>query len=247
MGARISTPSLPDEDAEALSKNTNFTRDQIQHLYRRFTFLDKDNSGTLSPGEFLAIPEFSMNPLNYRTLAMFQLQQNLNEHRKIWRRIVDTEQNLEWDTNDDREHKKINASLDSNSTQSSGFDVNEKLQIQEFFHRIERNQFINLEVDFLSFLQTLSIFSPNASLEEKARFAFLAFNTNGDGAIKPAELSLTLQNMVGDSMPKDVLNNTVNHVIAECDTIDRDGKISFEEFRNIFLERNMASKMIITL
>ncbi len=223
MGARISVPSLPEEDIAELASLTRFSKEQIQRLYRRFTFLDKDRSGTLSPSEFLAIPEFSMNPLNHRTLAMFQLQQYLNEQHKLWSSSV----------------------AEKDDDQTSTFQ--EAFLIREFFHRLERNEFTNLEVDFLSFVQTLYIFSPHASIEEKMRFAFLTFNANGDGAIKPEELSNTLRAMVGDAMPTQDLGSIVDQTIKECDTMDHDGAISLSEFRRVFLARNMASKMGITI
>jgi serine/threonine-protein phosphatase 2B regulatory subunit len=73
MGASMSTLSI--DDIEDLTRETSFKTHEIQRLYRRFTMLDKDNSGTLSPAEFLAIPEFSMNPLSQRILSLFQLEQ----------------------------------------------------------------------------------------------------------------------------------------------------------------------------
>ena len=37
-------------------KNLNFTEDELQKLYKNFSKLDKDKSGTLEPEEFFDIP-----------------------------------------------------------------------------------------------------------------------------------------------------------------------------------------------
>ena len=37
-------------------KNLNFTEEELQKLYKNFSKLDKDKSGTLEPEEFFDIP-----------------------------------------------------------------------------------------------------------------------------------------------------------------------------------------------
>ena len=226
MGARISTLELPQEDVKDLANRTCFTVEQVERLYRRFKFLDRDNSGTLSPAEFLAIPEFSMNPLNNRTLALFQLRQYLNDcHSKGCQIFPEDSQ---------REHQ-------------GSFPLCEAYQIRDFFHSLEKNEISNLEVDFISFIETLSIFSPNSSIDDKVHFAFLVFNLNGDGMIKVSELSIILRTMLGDQMLGDALGIIVDRTVGECDVLDHDGKISLEEFRRIFINSNMAEKMTISV
>lgn len=162
---------------------------------------------------------------------MFQLQQHLNESKRQNYHLFSEEY--------------TETALSDNSTES--LYNQESYQIRDFFHRMERNEFTNMEVDFLSFVQTLSIFSPAAPVEEKMRFAFLAFNLNGDGMIKTTELSSVLQSMVGDQIPRNILGPIVDRVISECDVLDHDGKISFEEFRRMFMHKNLANRMIISI
>lgn len=45
----------------------------IRKLYNRFKNLDKDNSGTITMEEILALPELAMNPMVSRVAALFQL------------------------------------------------------------------------------------------------------------------------------------------------------------------------------
>jgi Ca2+-binding EF-hand superfamily protein len=55
---------------------------QINHLYKRFTQLDRDNSGSLSADELLCIPEFAMNPLAHRFLDILQQEQAIGSNSK---------------------------------------------------------------------------------------------------------------------------------------------------------------------
>lgn len=51
------------------------SKEQIISLYKRFQRLDKDGSGTLSQQKLMNIPEFAMNPLAPRLVAIFQQAQ----------------------------------------------------------------------------------------------------------------------------------------------------------------------------
>lgn len=51
----------------------------IRKLYNRFKNLDKDNSGTITMEEILALPELAMNPMVSRVAALFHLT-NAEEH-----------------------------------------------------------------------------------------------------------------------------------------------------------------------
>ena len=48
----------------------NFTEDELKKLYKNFSKLDKDKSGTLEPEEFFDIPELANNPLVKRVIAV---------------------------------------------------------------------------------------------------------------------------------------------------------------------------------
>ncbi|KAJ1966690.1 Calcineurin subunit B [Dispira parvispora] len=56
---------------EEMVNSSNFTADEIQRLYKRFTKLDKDNSGTIDKDEFLSIPQIANNPLAQRLIDIF--------------------------------------------------------------------------------------------------------------------------------------------------------------------------------
>lgn len=50
---------------------TNFDRDEIDRLRKRFMKLDKDGSGTIDKNEFLDIPGILSNPLAQRLMDVF--------------------------------------------------------------------------------------------------------------------------------------------------------------------------------
>lgn len=54
-----------------LMEGTNFDREEIDRLRKRFMKLDKDGSGTIDKTEFLSIPGISSNPLASRLMEMF--------------------------------------------------------------------------------------------------------------------------------------------------------------------------------
>lgn len=49
---------------------------ELHRLHQKFRLLDTDNSGTLSPAEFLAIPELEHNPLVRRVIDTFDADKN---------------------------------------------------------------------------------------------------------------------------------------------------------------------------
>lgn len=57
-------------------EGTNFDRDEIDRLRKRFMKLDSDRSGTIDKNEFLAIPGISSNPLASRLMDVFDLDRD---------------------------------------------------------------------------------------------------------------------------------------------------------------------------
>ena len=51
-------------------KNLNFNEKELQKLYKNFSKIDRDKSGTLEPSEFFEIPELANNPLVRRVIAV---------------------------------------------------------------------------------------------------------------------------------------------------------------------------------
>ncbi|KAK5780352.1 calcineurin regulatory subunit B PWA37_002687 [Arxiozyma heterogenica] len=54
-----------------LLEDTNFDRDEIERLRKRFMKLDRDSSGSIDKNEFMSIPGVSSNPLATRIMEVF--------------------------------------------------------------------------------------------------------------------------------------------------------------------------------
>lgn len=68
--------SFDQKDLEELQQGTNFSRDQIIRLHKRFRKLDADGNGEISREEFMAIPSLAQNPLLGRVLEIFDTDGN---------------------------------------------------------------------------------------------------------------------------------------------------------------------------
>lgn len=62
---------VPSKIVDSLLDDTNFDRDEIDRLRKRFMKLDKDSSGSIDKMEFMAIPGVSANPLARRIVEVF--------------------------------------------------------------------------------------------------------------------------------------------------------------------------------
>lgn len=82
------------------------------------------------------------------------------------------------------------------------------------------------------FIGALSTFSEKGNTEAKLKFAFQIYDMDGDGYISNGELFQVLKMMVGDNLNEVQLQQIVDKTILEAD-IDRDGKISYDEFRQM--------------
>ena len=70
---------------------------------------------------------------------------------------------------------------------------------------------------------------------------------DGDGYISNGELFQVLKMMVGDNLNEVQLQQIVDKTILEAD-VDRDGKISWEEFRSmITAESEIDQKMTVQM
>ena len=74
--------------------------------------------------------------------------------------------------------------------------------------------------------------APKASEEEKQRFIFKIYDINNDGFISNGELFQIFKLMARDSITDLQLQQLVDRTIVKADK-DKDGKISFPEFREL--------------
>jgi serine/threonine-protein phosphatase 2B regulatory subunit len=100
------------------------------------------------------------------------------------------------------------------------------------------------DVDFQEFVSGLSAFSSKGNKEEKLRFAFKVYDIDRDGYISNGELFIVLKMMVGSNLKDQQLQQIVDKTIMEAD-LDRDGKISFEEFTKMVENTDVSMSMTL--
>jgi serine/threonine-protein phosphatase 2B regulatory subunit len=100
------------------------------------------------------------------------------------------------------------------------------------------------DVDFQEFVSGLSAFSSKGNKEEKLHFAFKVYDIDRDGYISNGELFIVLKMMVGSNLKDVQLQQIVDKTIMEADK-DRDGKISFEEFKEMVENTDVSMSMTL--
>ena len=91
----------------------------------------------------------------------------------------------------------------------------------------------NNVIDFEEFVLSLSVFHPNAPLEEKARFAFHIYDINQSGAIEPPELKRFLVAIMADNPDIHLDDESLDKIVSDTfNQVDMtgDGKINPEEW-----------------
>jgi serine/threonine-protein phosphatase 2B regulatory subunit len=99
-------------------------------------------------------------------------------------------------------------------------------------------------INFKQFIQTLNVFSPKAPLEEKIKMAFRVYDTKGDGIITKDEIVELLKLMVGNNLTNEQIDLIVQKTMVEYD-LDKDGKISEDEFFKMMEKEDIGNKMTI--
>ena len=100
------------------------------------------------------------------------------------------------------------------------------------------------DVDFQEFVSGLSAFSSKGNKEQKLRFAFKVYDIDRDGYISNGELFIVLKMMVGSNLRDQQLQQIVDKTIMEAD-LDKDGKISFEEFTRMVENTDISMSMTL--
>src|SRR3954463_7939108 len=100
------------------------------------------------------------------------------------------------------------------------------------------------DVDFQEFVSGLSAFSSKGNKEQKLHFAFKVYDIDRDGYISNGELFIVLKMMVGNNLKDQQLQQIVDKTIMEAD-LDKDGKISFEEFSKMVQNTDVSMSMTL--
>lgn len=103
------------------------------------------------------------------------------------------------------------------------------------------------EVDFKEFVLGLAQFGlRDQANDKKLHFIFRIYDMDRDGYISNGELFQVLKMMTGSNLTDSQLQQIVDKTILYLDK-DADGKISFDEFRQVIADRGTESHITVDL
>lgn len=101
-------------------------------------------------------------------------------------------------------------------------------------------------IDFKEFARALAVLSSQSSKQEKLRYTFKMYDIDGDGRISNKDLYEALRIMVGINLSGVQLQQIVDKTFIEVDT-NRDGYISFEEFKAVTVNSDFGDRLNLNI
>lgn len=122
-------------------------------------------------------------------------------------------------------------------TRSMGIDDKASVMSSAFFRLFDQTKSLN--INFRTWVTTLSALSVNATQDEKIRFSFDMYDSNGDGLIDLNELSALLKSAANlqDLLDMDdfEIDQICTYTFAIADS-DQNGRIDYHEYRKMVFD-----------
>ena len=99
-------------------------------------------------------------------------------------------------------------------------------------------------VTFEQFVKSLSVFSSSATKDEKLRFAFRLWDTDGDGLLSSIDLSETIGKLCGGSLSEDDMDFVVGKILSENTTpSNSDGSLTLDAFQRMTADTDVIRRL----
>ncbi len=100
------------------------------------------------------------------------------------------------------------------------------------------------DLSFRDFVRVLAPFAPKAPADTKYRFAFNIYDFDGDGKLGKGDLKQLMKLLLPDSTEEELIEYAVDMTLKEADE-DRDGYLTFGEFRQVVGTSSLKAKLTI--
>ncbi|KAJ1336634.1 hypothetical protein BSLG_007416 [Batrachochytrium salamandrivorans] len=90
-----------------------------------------------------------------------------------------------------------------------------------------------------------AVFDLDGAMRSTFGIAFRIYDVNGDGLLDTADLTHVVKLMVGSNVADIEVEKMVQQTILDADTLDRDGSISFAEFKRAMFNADMADPWLL--
>eukprot|EP00245_Coleochaete_scutata_P005456 TRINITY_DN19013_c0_g1_i1.p1 TRINITY_DN19013_c0_g1~~TRINITY_DN19013_c0_g1_i1.p1 ORF type:complete len:176 (+),score=41.49 TRINITY_DN19013_c0_g1_i1:68-595(+) len=174
MGSASSTLTQYDIEAVQLHSGSKFSQREIVSLYERFCALDRNGKGYISGDEFMAVPEFALNPLSQRLLRLFE------------------------------------------------------------------------GVNFKDFVAILSAFSTSGSADDKIKFIFRVYDSDGNGKVSRADILVVLRDLSGSFLTEEQRQQVVTRALEEAG-FAQDCVLTLADFKKVLSHADLKMGVDVPL
>eukprot|EP00808_Paulinella_micropora_P010749 g2319.t1 len=203
MGAGAIKDELSPEDLAKYSLNSFFTPSEIRRIYSRFVYLGGTATTSVPARRILEMPELRVNPFRFRIVEIFGKRKGEDEDE-----IVEAKHKQSG-----HDAKAPERPLNNDGALSSDWE--------------------DMEFYLANFVAMLNAFSPRASLQVKAFYAFELYDFDGDHFLNTDDIVAVIETTVGKNrMSRQRMLQVAAQVLEEAD-LDGNLKLSRTEFNRI--------------
>eukprot|EP01017_Pseudomicrothorax_dubius_P022666 TRINITY_DN24507_c0_g1_i1.p1 TRINITY_DN24507_c0_g1~~TRINITY_DN24507_c0_g1_i1.p1 ORF type:complete len:262 (+),score=56.43 TRINITY_DN24507_c0_g1_i1:113-898(+) len=243
----LSGHNLSLDDLNDILNSTTFTEEELLQLYYRYYQLDVEEKGAISNYQLLELNELKLSPFRPRLLYALGLRTSFDqEERKQERGSLNRRKTI---TSADVQGQGIGGFFFAREARQKLFKkdvggVNSyalRVDFKDYSEATLSTPYIN----FKEFVNYISVLSPKASLEAKAKLMFKIFDFDGDGFLNRDDLMKGLGLLLeGSTILGPDVEMIADKIIAECDTKNK-SLVDFEDFVSAMFNSDLEKNCTI--